>query len=99
MHREQVDLKFRIFLLNLLEHRELSFAQIRGSVARDYREKKYLRQEVNQMLMNLHVNGLIVRRNLQKSEREDQGKYAYTITERGRERKKHYQEQLQEIES
>lgn len=99
MPREQVDLKFRIFLLTLLDGRELSFSQIRGSIARDYTEKKYPRGELNQMLVNLHASGLIVRRKLKKEEREDQGRHSYTIADRGRERKKYYQGQLEKLES
>ena len=93
--REQVDLKFRIFLLTLLERRELTFSQIRGCIARDYREKKYLKQETNQMLVKLHMNGLIVRRKLRKEEREDPGKYSYTITDRGMKRREYYQRRLE----
>jgi predicted transcriptional regulator len=92
--REQIDLKFRIFLLTLLERRELTFSQIRGSIMRDYTEQKYLKQEVNRTLVNLHVNGLIVRRKLRKEEREDQGRYSYTITDRGGKRREYYQERL-----
>ena len=94
MTREQVDLKFRIFLLTLLERRELTFSRIRGCIARDYREKKYLKQEVNQILVKLHINGLIVRRKLRKEEREDPGKYSYVSTDRGMKRREYYQKQL-----
>ena len=95
MTREQVDLKFRIFLLTLLERRELTFSQIRGCIARDYREKKYLKQEINQVLMRLHVNGLVARRKLRKEEREDKGRYSYTITDRGMKRREYYQGRLE----
>lgn len=82
-------------MLTLLRGRELTFSQICGCIARDYREKKYLKQEVNQMLRKLHVNGLIVRRKLRKEEREDQGRYSYTITDRGLKRREYYQGRLE----
>jgi hypothetical protein len=94
-NRERMDLNVRIFLLDLLDGRELSFSQIRQSLASDYHEKKYIKQEVMEFLVKLRENHLISRKKLSKKDRFDRCRNSYTITDRGIHRKKYYQKQLE----
>lgn len=95
-NRDRMDLQFRIFLFDLLDNRELTFTDIKGSVARDYHEKKYMRQEIRTFLLKLLVNSLISRGDLEKNDRWDSCRYIYTLTDKGRMRRTYYLKQLQE---
>lgn len=95
-NRERMNLPFRIFVLGLLDRRELTFTEIRGGVARDYKEKEYRREEVRSLLQRFLDNKLISRKNLAKPERWNKCRYSYTLTERGRERIEYYERRLRE---
>lgn len=97
-NRERMDLNVRIFLLNLLDGRELSFSQIRKSLATDYKEKKYIKQEVMEFLVKMKDSHLISRKKISKGDRFDRCRFSYTITDRGIHRREYYQKQLDERE-
>lgn len=97
-NKERMDLNVRIFLLDLLDGRKLSFSQIRKSLAIDYKGKKYIKQEVMEYLNKFLENHLISREKISKKDRFDRCRYAYTITDRGIHRRKYYQKQLDERE-
>jgi len=88
--KNSIDLKIRIFILDLLTNRRMTFTEIKKSIARDYHDQEYLRQEIRDLLWTLQSNNLILREIVEKSERTDNCRYSYTTSERGQERLDYY---------
>jgi len=91
--KNSIDYKFRIFLLELCEGRELTVNDIRKVIKRDYKEKDFSRQRINELIKQFVDSNFLTRNKIEPSE-DDKCKYSYTTTKRGMERIRYYQIQL-----
>ena len=90
---DSIDFKFRVYLLELCNGRELTANDIRKAIRRDYTEKEFTRQRVNGLLRQFTGYHFLSRNKIEPSE-EDQCRYSYTTTNRGRERAEYYRTQI-----
>lgn len=92
---DNIDFKFRVYLLGLCDGRELTANDIRKAIRRDYTEKEFTRQRIDGLLKQFVKYHFLSRNKVEPSE-EDQCRYSYTTTKRGRERAKYYKAKMQE---
>ena len=94
--KSNIDFKFRVYLLELCDGRELSSNDIWKAIRRDT-DKKFTRQRVDGLLRQFAGSGYhFLSRNKIEPFEEDRCRYSYTTTKRGRERAKYYKIQMKE---
>lgn len=96
-NRERTNYRFRIFLLNLLNGREMTSTEIRKSVARDYKMQKFTEQEIRHLLVIFQRNMLVSRKKIQ-GPKIGRCKFTFITTDRGRKRMEWYRLKLKEQE-
>ena len=95
--KSSIDFKFRVYLLELCDGRELTSNDIWRTIIMDYTDKKFTRQRIDGLLKQFVGSGyhLLSRNKIEPSE-GDRCRYSYTTTKRGRERAKYYKTQMRE---
>lgn len=88
-----IDFKFRVFLLELCNGRELTANDIRKAIRRDYTEKEFTRQRIDGLLKQFVRHHFLSRNKVEPSE-EDRCRYSHTTTKRGRERAEYYKTRM-----
>jgi len=86
---KQTDVRFRLFLLELLDGRELTRADIDRAIARDYPSKDFSRQRLTDIMTKLKSNHLISRTAIEGGP-EEGCLYSYTATKWGRKKIDYY---------
>ena len=92
--KSSIDFKFRAFLLELCNGRELTANDIQKAIKRDYADKEFTRQRIENLLKQFLKSNFISRTKIEPSE-EDKCRCSYTTTKRGRLRAEYYKTQLQ----
>jgi len=90
---DSIDFKFRVYLLGLCDGRELTTNDIRKAIKRDYGEKEFTRQRIENLLKQFLKSNFISRTKIEPSE-EDKCRCSYTTTKRGRERAEYYKTRM-----
>ena len=92
------DINFRLFILNLLNGRELSSVEVNNAVKRDFPSKQITKQRVDGLLKRLTLYSDLMRRRIDKQEqdRNDNCLYTFTLSNKGRKLKRHYLEKMNE---
>jgi len=91
---DSIDFKFRVYLLGLCDGRELTANDIRKAIKRDYTDKDFSRQRIDELLKQFTKNTILSRNKMEPFEGGDRSKYSYTTTKRGQERAGYYKTRM-----